>query len=169
MRALDGDTVRDERFNLQLAIREKLEESVHVAGFAPADITDGIVTALLFISGVVPAWTVGSGNAEMEFLFVIELALEVHAYRADRNHHAAIARHLSCEIYRIAVGRFGRNDNGVGALAAGRVDAHFRERRIRIGSAVGAETFREFDASLDNIHSQHSATGCFEYLDGELA
>src|SRR5580692_1772832 len=78
VRTRDGEAMRDEGMEVKFAIGKKLEKSFHVARFGPAHIANGIVDSFLFVGRIVAARAVGTGDAEVEFLFVEKSSRNIH-------------------------------------------------------------------------------------------
>ena len=108
----------DQRPHIDLLIGKELNECLHVAGLGPAHVTDRIVTPLLLISGIVTTRTVGARDAEVEFLFVIRLSLDVHTDRPHGHDDTAIACDGASQVDGIAAGGFGGDQDTVNACSA---------------------------------------------------
>ena len=123
----DGKAVRDERRQVQLALIQQVDERFHVAGFGPANVTDGIVASLLLEGRVVAPGAIRARNAEIEFFAVINLALDLYTYGSDGDDHSAIARNLAGQIHRSAAGSLGRDQNRIDADASGEFKTQIAE------------------------------------------
>jgi hypothetical protein len=119
LRVLDGETVCDERADPDFLFGKELEERLHVARFGPAHVADGVVAAFLFVGAVVPAGTVRTRDAEVEFFFVVGFAFDLNADRANGDHNRALASDGTRQIDRIAAGSFRSDQNGIYAHALG--------------------------------------------------
>ncbi len=106
-----------ERIDIYLFFCQKLQKGFHVASFRPTHVADGVVAAFLLIRSVVAAGSVGAGDAEVEFFFVISPALNVDANGAHGYDDGALAGDVTCEVHRLTAGRFRSDENGVDAKA----------------------------------------------------
>src|SRR5579872_3017320 len=84
-------TVGDQRFHVDLAFRQELKKRFHVSRLGPTHVADRIIAPVLLKRCIVTARSVGTRNPEIQLFFKVELALDVHAYCADRNYNATIA------------------------------------------------------------------------------
>ena len=72
---LNREAMCDQRLQIQTAVAEQLQKRFHIAGLSPAHVADRIISALLLERGVVTAGSIRSRNPEVDFFFVIQLAL----------------------------------------------------------------------------------------------
>src|SRR5450631_3497994 len=115
--------MRDQRLQIELALRHELKERLHVAGFGPTHVANGIVAALLLVSCVIAARTVGTRDAEVELFAVVEAALDVHADSANSDHRAAVTRYLGGEIDGTAARSLRRDQHNIGAMSGSALHA----------------------------------------------
>src|SRR5712692_4348770 len=94
LRLVNRKSVRNQSAHIHFAIGEKLEKSLHVAGFGPANIANGVINAFLFVGCVITSGPIGAGNAEVQFLLVKRPALEGHAHDANRDDGGAVPSHF---------------------------------------------------------------------------
>lgn len=59
LRLLDGETMRDQRCDPDLAFRNQFKERLHVPLFRPPHVPEGIVASMLFILAVIAARSIG--------------------------------------------------------------------------------------------------------------
>jgi hypothetical protein len=119
--------MRDERIQVEFPFCKQLQKAFHVPRFRPADVTDGIIASFLLVGCIVAAGSVGTRNAEVEFLFVIALALQFHPHGANRDNNGAVARNFCSLVHRLATGRLGRDENGVHSETMRPLRAHVGE------------------------------------------
>src|SRR5207302_10987761 len=117
VRALDRETVRDQCTDISFPIGEELYERFQVASLGPAHVADRIVAPFLLVCCVITARTVGTRNAEVKFLLVVRLSLDVHSDRSYSNDDGAVTRYGTRQIDRVAAGRFSGDQNTVNASA----------------------------------------------------
>src|SRR5262245_54903893 len=146
-----------------------MEEGFHVAGFGPADVSNGIVPALPLVGRVVPSRAIRPRDAQIEFFFVVKLALDIHPDRSDRDHDSAIPCNLTCEIDRSAAGSLGRDQHSIDPSSAGALKAKVAKVGCTGRDTVGSELCCKFRAIRGDVHAQDAAASRFQELDGELS
>src|SRR5579862_158560 len=101
IRTLDGKTMRDQALEIEFALGEKLQKSIHIARLGPAHVADGVVDSLLLVSCIVTSWTIGTRYAELEFLFVKGSAWNLHSNRSHGDDDRSIACDCGGQVNRI--------------------------------------------------------------------
>jgi len=81
----------DERFDLEAAIGNQIENRLEVPLRGPAHVRVRVVPAALFIRRIVAAWTVGAGNLQAEFFPVKLIAAQLEPGEADHHDPPALA------------------------------------------------------------------------------
>src|SRR5450631_2363116 len=111
--ALNGEAMGDQSADVDSFLGEEPDKRFHIAGFGPTHVANGIVAPFLLIGCVVTSRTVRARNTEIEFLFVICFALDVHADGTYSDDDRAVASDGAGEIDGIAAGSFGCDEDGI--------------------------------------------------------
>src|SRR5207253_8713566 len=118
--------------------------------------------------GVVATGPVGTRDAEIEFLFVIELALNVHAHGADRDNHGTFARNFTSKIDGIAARSLGSNQYRIGAASSRVLEAQVPKFGGGNTGGVSTQAQSQLAPLSDDVHPQNTTTCRFEHLNGKL-
>ena len=146
--------MRDQRRQIQFAVRDELQKGFQVARFRPAHMADRIIAPFLLIGSVVAAGTVGARDAKIQFLFVIEFALQLHADGSDGDHNGAIARHFRGQVHGLAAWSLRRDQHRVHAHAARLLEAQIAELTRAGARCFGSAPDREIGALPQQIHAE---------------
>src|SRR5439155_10040980 len=160
--------MRDQRVDVDFALGEQLKKSFHVARFGPSNIADRIISALLLVSCVVAAGAVRTRDAELEFLLVIKLALDVHSDCAHGNNCSMIASDFCGQVYGIAAGSFRGNQYGIHTISARLPETEVEEVGCRRNNSICAEASCQLSALGRDVHTEDSATRRFQDLRRQL-
>ena len=154
---LDGEAVGDERGDVQAPIRQQIDDSLQVAPFGPAHVTDGIIAAALFVVWIVAPRTVGARVEKGQFFFVVNLARDVQADRPHRHDARPVTGHDARQFDRIVRRGVGADQYGIAAATAREALGGFFGLLAQHG--LGAHVARQLDAPGVQIDAKHLAAG----------
>src|SRR5206468_11599149 len=100
-----------------------------------------------------------TGNAEVEFFFVVELALKLHPNRAQRHDDSAIARDFRGQVDWTAAWGFCRDQHTVGAMTAGMAKAQIAKLTFRCRHCQCAHLRRKPSPFLSQVKPNHATSG----------
>src|SRR5260221_8060445 len=103
-RPLHREYAGHERSDLDVITRQQVEETFEITPLRPAHIASRVIDAIELVSVAVPAWTVRSREADVEFLVVIGVPRQSKPGLADIDDARATARQRSRRLYR-TIGR----------------------------------------------------------------
>src|SRR5439155_24630274 len=113
----------------------------------------GIVAPLLFECRVVSARPIRTRDPEIQLLFVVELALEIHSDRANHNYNSAVASDFRSEVDGAAARGFGRNQHAINAVSAGMPKAQISKFELRRSNRKRSHPRGELYAILTQIQA----------------
>src|SRR5687767_3791803 len=97
--------MRDQAIGDEPPRSQEMGECGHVPTFGPANIPIGIISPVFFISRVIAPWAIGTAQAEIEFLLVVDLTRYIQADRTNSDHHSTIPREFTRERQRFVAPR----------------------------------------------------------------
>ncbi len=128
-----------------------------------------IIASFLLIRGVITTGTIGARNSKIQFLLVIEFALQLHADGSHRNHNGAIARQFRSQVHRFAAWSLRRNQYRVNAHAARFLEAQIAELGRTRTSGLGSASDRQIGTRSKQIHPKDAAPGRLQKLNRNLS
>src|SRR5438270_5332488 len=134
---VERELMGDQRLNLHTSGGNQAQEFFHVAVFGPTYIGQGIILTLLFVYGIVTAWTISARHEELNFLAVHVIPREAQLNRADIHDASAITTDINRKL--AGSSRLGRrsNDHAIDALATGQSTDILADLRATGHSGIG--------------------------------
>src|SRR6478752_4868036 len=162
-RILDGVGARDQRPHVHRTVREQIEEAGQVTALGPANVARWVVHAFEFVAIVVSTRTVGTGEADVQLLFVICVPRQIESRLADVDHSGPVPREAGRDLdgsVRVPPG--GQHDM-VRAQAAGAGEQDLlnlaQARLVGCGAGDSADLLRGSAAGRDDIQAHHLNAG----------
>ena len=101
----------DQFVYIQFVRFDQVKHTFHIAILCPSHVTDRIILPILFVSGIIPARSVGTGVLQCQFLLVKRGPGNIQAYGTYENNRPLLACKLQRQFYRfVGIGRCGDND-----------------------------------------------------------
>src|SRR5579863_5933051 len=99
----------NQRIHIDAAVRHHIHYRFKVPLRRPADVGKRVIMAVLFVSWVMPARSIGTGNLKRKFLFVEVVARKFKSRHANEYNPASFSAH-KCRLVNGFVAPGGRGD-----------------------------------------------------------
>ena len=169
---LDRVDAGDQRGDVDRTVGEQVQEAGQVAALGPANVAGRVVDALELVAVVVPARTVGPGEADVQFLVVVGVPRQVESGLADVHHPGPVPREPCGHLDRPVRVTAGGQQDVVRTQPSGPVEQHLLDlaqaRLVGCGAAQRAGLLRGPAAGLDHVQAHDLDAGGDQEPDDEL-
>src|SRR5947209_3718238 len=104
-RLVKGETMRDQRLDIQAPTRQHLQHGFEISLRRPANVRKWIVLAPFFEGRIVPSRAVGARNLKRQLFLVEIVSREFHSRYARQHNPPSFSRHECCLMYGLIAAR----------------------------------------------------------------
>ena len=168
-----GEDARDQRFGVDLALGDQIQEALQVAPLGPADVARRVIKPFDLVVRVVTARAVRAGEPDVQLLLVVGVPGQVQLALADVDHGGPVASQTGRRLDRGVGGAAGHKEHPVGPQAARRGGQVLLDGGqpvgVRSGAEEGAGLLGQPAALRHHVNTDDPHPGGDQQLDDELA